>query len=616
MRPARKRLLTRKRLLIAGVVIAAALAAAWFGGRYPLARWAVRRTLAAAGLEPAAFQVDSVGFGSLHVTNLSVGSPAWLAANHVEITFTLRDLLATRVNTIRLTGALWTVQSRSGVIDWGYIARKSAGPLNLDLPLNLIEVADSVVRIVKDGAVNDVQFAGRFEPTGPGALTANLDLAALGRQATLTARIKSDDQHLTIDTDGHARNPDAAPQARWHAMLRHEQSTGAMQADLELTLDAITEQVRDIKITLAHASLIGHAELDGRGITRVTSTINARALQIGGVALHTADLTATTADGAALELEIAATGEGWKLPGARATAHWDPSAGSLTAAMRTEQPVLINLEAAGITGQVESIEAEARLQMNESAEPSLAGRVALTGGKLQAGDLALTDARADAVIRDLETIDINSLAATVGDGSTITVEPFTWNPQLPRAEARITVINLSMAHWLPIISNQRATGDGRVSGHANVTLDWSTGSPKLEQLTGDLRADPAHGFIQMTDAEALGELLEKQDPRFATDQVMAPLREKIVAALNDFAFNELTVDLSRRGDRTTALTYLSGFGRHGEDPQGLNLTLDLQVQDSFIDLASRIAAKSRIRKATGSALEEFFQEAPAAQENR
>jgi hypothetical protein len=135
-------------------------------------------------------------------------------------------------------------------------------------------------------------------------------------------------------------------------------------------------------------------------------------------------------------------------------------------------------------------------------------------------------------------------------------------------------------------------------------------------LTGSLRADPQHGFIQVTDAAGLGELLEKQDPRFATDETMRPIRDKIVAALLDFEFKELRVELSRPADHTVALTYLSGFGRHGDDPQGLNLTLDLHVQDSFVGLASRIAGKSRMKQAAGSALEEFFQDSPAPEEER
>ena len=92
------------------------------------------------------------------------------------------------------------------------------------------------------------------------------------------------------------------------------------------------------------------------------------------------------------------------------------------------------------------------------------------------------------------------------------------------------------------------------------------------------------------------------------NEILFFIRDKIVEALRDFAYKTLTVDLSRKGDRTVALTYLSGFGRHGADPQGLNLTLDLHVQDAVLDLASRIAAKSEVTKAARTALEDFFKQ--------
>ena len=83
-----------------------------------------------------------------------------------------------------------------------------------------------------------------------------------------------------------------------------------------------------------------------------------------------------------------------------------------------------------------------------------------------------------------------------------------------------------------------------------------------------------------------------------------------VPALQDFAFKKLTVDLSREGDTTVALTYLSGFGRHGDDPQGINLTLDLHADDDFVDIASRLVSKSEVTKAAKDALEAFFKDPP------
>jgi hypothetical protein len=168
------------------------------------------------------------------------------------------------------------------------------------------------------------------------------------------------------------------------------------------------------------------------------------------------------------------------------------------------------------------------------------------------------------------------------------------------------VSNLSLAEWLPRLTKDHATGEGRVSGKIDVLLDLSEGSKRVVTLGGGLFADPQHGYVRASDAEAIGELLDSQDPRFATDPVMRPVREKIVAALQDFAFTRLAVDFSREGENTLAGVSISGFGRHGADPQGLNLTINLHVQDALVNLASRVAALSKAQSAAADALDRFF----------
>jgi hypothetical protein len=236
------------------------------------------------------------------------------------------------------------------------------------------------------------------------------------------------------------------------------------------------------------------------------------------------------------------------------------------------------------------------------------------GGTFQAGDVKASDARVELTTLDGETISIENLSAVIGDGGTVEVSPFSWSVGTPNVTSRITVKNMNLAHWLPILTNDRATGEGRVSGSVDAAVDWSQGSFRVSELKGELKADPDDGYIQAKDAAALGDLLEKQDPRFAEGGMLAPVREKIIAALTDFAFKTLKVDLSRRGNKTIAMTYLSGFGRHGEDPQGLNLTLDLHVQDSFLGMAARLAAKARMSESAGTALEGFFQDAAPGEE--
>lgn len=646
MRATGRHLFTRRRLLISVLVIVGIIAAGWTFGRYPLARWAVRSALAKSRLEPATFEIESVGLGMVRVANLSAGSAPWLTAGSVEVTFSPGNLVAARVGTIRLADARWTVHSQDGVIDWGYVPRTSDAPPSFDVPCDLIEVTGSVVRVVVNGAAHDVLVTGRLVPTGPGAAAVQADLAGLGRKATLAAQVKTEGHTLTIGVDGHTEHPSPSgdgvaagpvptdpaagapsdtPPSRWHAVLVQEKTGGATTFDMDLTLDSIAEHAGGVEIALAQARITGQAVLGEGGMTGLTCSISARGLRAGGVTLQAAELKATKAGGPELALELAATGEGWELPGARGSVAWETTGGGVsgsprsttfTAALRTEKAVSVNVESSGITGLVESISAEARLRRDESGVQVVDGRLTLDGGSLQAGDIAISDAHADVVMRDPKTIDVTTLTAVVGDGSLVSAAPFTWDLRTARVRTRLTMSNLSLAHWLPIITKDHATGEGRVSGSADVGIDWSSGSAELSELNGAFRADPDHGFIQALDADALGEMLEKQDPRFATDEVMRPVRDKIIAALRDFEFKQLTVDLSRRAEHTVALTYLSGFGRHGYDPQGLNLTLDLHVQDSFVGLSSRIAAKSRVNAAAGSALEEFFQETTDGQEKR
>lgn len=231
----------------------------------------------------------------------------------------------------------------------------------------------------------------------------------------------------------------------------------------------------------------------------------------------------------------------------------------------------------------------------------------LSGQGVRVGDLQLADVQTGARMQSPETVELTSFSAIVGDGGTLDVAPFTLELRKPSVRTQVSISNVSMQEWMPIVTRGRASGEGRVSGEIEVTLDLGAAAgPRIDDVAGHLRADPQYGFIQVADAEKVGELLDAQDPRFATDEVMRPVRDKIVSALQDFAFNQFTVDLSRRESYTVALARLSGFGRRGQDPQGINLTLDLRVDDDLVDLASHVTALSKMRRAARGALDRFF----------
>jgi hypothetical protein len=254
----------------------------------------------------------------------------------------------------------------------------------------------------------------------------------------------------------------------------------------------------------------------------------------------------------------------------------------------------------GVSAAFQSISARLTLP-SPGGRPE--GTISVRGGSLRAGGIGVAELATDIAVH--HDIEVGPLSATVGDGGTLSAEPFAVDPAAPVIRTRISLGNLSLAEWLPLLSKGHATGEGRVGGTVGLVFDVAAGT--LTDLTGELAADPQQGVIQVGDAEALGDLLDAQDPRFATDEVMRPVRDKIVSAFRDFAFSKLTVGLSREGGHSVASAFVSGFGRHGEDPQGLNLTLNLHVDDALLALALQLASLGKVNSAAGSALERFFE---------
>ncbi len=628
MRLMRRSFFTRKRLLSAAVLVALVLCAGWFGARHFIARWAVHRALAAAGLEPATFQVRSVGLGAMEVANLSVGSEPWLTADSVVVGYTLAGIAARRVANIDVRNAKWTVRVREGAVDWGYVRKKAAGPLTLNLPCDRVDLRESVVRVVVDGKGREIPVAGELTPMATGGVSGRLDLVALNRAVTLTARMKTSGELLTVELEGRAgrppgtREPGAAadagspaPEAQLNATLQRTIGSGATQIDLAIQLNSLAERAGSTEIAVSKATVTGHAGFDGGGkMTGLTASILAQGLLAGGLSVHSIELKAVQLDGPRLNLEGAASGEGWQIPGVHGTAtlETDPAGEKgahpaiVAVEMRTSDPVLLNWETSGITGVLGSVAGGVRIRVDGAALRVQEGSLTMSGGSLKSGDIDLSDGEIGVVMRSPEAADVTVLSAVVGDGGAIAAAPFTFNPREPRFQTRLSMTSLSLAEWLPLITKGHATGEGRISGQADVAIDLTTGGLRLGRLSAALRGDPQHGFVQATDAGAVGELLDTQDPRFSTDDVMRPLRDKIVSALRDFAFSALTVDVSPGEDGMVARVYLSGYGRHGDDPQGLNITLDVHLPNALGDLASRIAALSRNKAAARHALDLFF----------
>ncbi len=619
MRQSRGRVGRRGRVALALLVVVLGMAGAIVVARKPLAHWAVARALAGAGIGPASFRVDGVGLSGIGIAGVSIGSPAWLTADRVDTTFTLAGLLGGRAGAVTISGVRWTVDARGERVDWGLEPPPGGASGPFDLPCDTIELRGATIRALMADAEHDLSLDGRVSRSGPGAATGAFEAGWQDVSVTIEGSLAADGTRTKIDARGDVTI--GADSASWTAAGLQDSATATATLDAEITTSSLAQRVGDVSLSVINGRIGAHVTLGAGGATGSTLAVRAGEIRAGAIVLRAADAHATLVSPSAAEVRFGASGEGWELPAALASVGWkasvdEPGSYVVSADARTDRPATFKAPSVGATGSVDDVRVTARALAGRSGVRLLDGRASAEGVSAQAGDAALSDGRAEAALTDGSTVRVTSLSGVLSDGAVLGVEPFAWEIGERRVAATLTATNLSLAHWLPVITNNRATGEGRVSGGVDLALDWSDGPVRLVRLDGSLRANPEHGFIQASDADALGDLLERQDPRFATDEVMRPVRDKIVGAMRDFEFHALTADLSRDGDRTTALTYLSGFGRHGEDPQGINLTLDLHVQDSFVGLASRLAAKARIRDATGAALEDFFGGPAGAKEDR
>lgn len=619
MRQSRGRVGRRRRALVAVLACVLASAGALVVARKPLAHWVVSRALAGAGIGPAHFRVDGVGLGGIGIAEVSIGSRVWLSADRVDVTLTVAGLMGGRAGALTISGARWTVDARGERVDWGHKPAPGGASGPFDLPCDTIELRGATIRALLPDAEHEVSLDGLASRSGPGAATGAFAARWKDISVAMQGSLASSGSRMTLDARGDITL--GAESASWTATAFHDSATASATIDAEITTASLTQRVGEFSLTVTDGRVGAHLALGAGGATGSTLALRAGEIRAGAIVVRGADAHATLVSPSAAEVRFGASGDGWELPAALATVRWEASSekpGSyvVSADARSDRPATFTAPSIGATGSVEDVRVAARALAGRAGARLLDGRASMEGVSAQAGDAALSDGRAEATLTDGSSVRIAGVSGVLSDGSVVGADPFEWTIGDRRIGARLTATNLSLAHWLPVITNDRATGEGRVSGGVDLAVDWSDGTVRLVRLDGSLRADPEHGFIQASDADALGDLLERQDPRFATDEVMRPVRDKIVSAMRDFEFHALTADLSRDGDRTTALTYLSGFGRHGEDPQGINLTLDLHVQDSFVGLASRLAAKARIRDATGAALEDFFGGPGGAKEDR
>ena len=603
-------------VVVVGVVLA----------RKPIARWAVERALASAGLTPVSLEVRGVGLGGIEVERISIGADAWLTADEVAATYTLGELWRGEVGVVEIRGARWRVAVRDGRVDWGYPLSGAGGPVRLPFPPRRVDVVGATVEVQTAGGVTLAPVTARLTRAA-GGFDARAEMEGPGRAASVVAEARADGDALTVTLDAEVRRDlregvagPVPPASRMSATVARSQRDASLRIVGNAELVAVGERLGGVVAGAERAQVDADVSLaaDWR-ITAASGSLRGSGIAVGPARLETVVLNAIHAGDHAFDLTGSAAGDGWEAPTAAGSVRWEARGEGtmLAATLRAVEPARLGGEEAAASGTLGVLEAQVEVFFGAGGTAPTdqgdgqwhaSGTLVAGDGAFQLGDVSVSGAELAASLDYPESIRVESLGAVVGDGGTVRAEPFTIDLDTRSGEARVALRNLSLAQWLPLLTGDRARGEGRVSGDITVGAAYGPDGFAVTRLDGGLSADPPRGTIRVSDTGALADLMERQDPRFAADPTMAAVRDRVVDALRDFAFTTLRVDLSSRGDRTSALAYLSGFGRHGEDPQGINLTLDLQADDAALGLVTRMASKARLRQEAGEALERFFGE--------
>ena len=201
---------------------------------------------------------------------------------------------------------------------------------------------------------------------------------------------------------------------------------------------------------------------------------------------------------------------------------------------------------------------------------------------------------------DNNTIRVDDLAVNLVDAGRFVMSPFTINPANLMIETTINTTNAKLSFWLPLLTNERATGDGMVDGFIDVILQPMHESRPIRVLDGSLVANPQTGWLVVDDASQLEQMLIDTDPRFAKDETMVQVKDRIISAMRDFAYDTLRVRFEPDGSDAIARVHVSGRGRQGDDPQ--EITLDLNVS-GLQDAAAAVIPLSPLAELFGNSSE-------------
>jgi hypothetical protein len=131
---------------------------------------------------------------------------------------------------------------------------------------------------------------------------------------------------------------------------------------------------------------------------------------------------------------------------------------------------------------------------------------------------------------------------------------------------------LSLKSILETFLPAEASGDGQLYGRLQIRIRW----PRIAFGDGFLYSAPGGGSLALGSdlLTALGDTMNGNDPRFATDPQYKQIKAKLLEAVADFQYDVLKLDIHAQPDSLVTQVYLNGHGRQ-QNGQPLTLTVNL-----------------------------------------
>lgn len=180
------------------------------------------------------------------------------------------------------------------------------------------------------------------------------------------------------------------------------------------------------------------------------------------------------------------------------------------------------------------------------------------------GKLNLSDANIMFDLVDRDHLAIQSASWSLGDMGRFEASPFELDFTKPVIRTTLTGKAIQLKPWLSLLTSDRVRGEGELEGLLAIKIR-PTSKFAIELGEGVLEATAANGYIQIRDQETVNNLVSRMD--LGGDDTLLQVRDRIVAAVQDFNFTAFSVEFMPENDEVNCRIETKGIGRVGQNPQ-------------------------------------------------